>query len=182
MQADSTEPHLPDTGAGAARPPADHRAGRRRAAGIYGTIVTAAVLAAGGGVLPVPALAVAVLVTLTVYWLAEQYAEVLGEQAEHGHLPTWPRVRAGLANTSAMVSAAYIPVLVLILARVLDASPTLAANLALVAALLLLVGHGWAAARAAELHGKQMLIAVLVAGGLGIVMIALKNFVTTVLH
>ena len=138
MQADSTEPRRPDTGAGAGRPAVDHRAGRRRAAGIYGTIVTAAVLAAGGGVLPVPALAVAVLVTLMVYWLAEQYAEVHGEQAEHGQLPTWPRVRAGLVNTWAMVCAAYIPVLVLILVRVLDASPTLAANPALVAALLLL--------------------------------------------
>jgi hypothetical protein len=46
--------------------------GRRRAAGIYGTIVTAAVIAAGGDQLSTAALEVTVFVTLVVYWLAEQ--------------------------------------------------------------------------------------------------------------
>jgi hypothetical protein len=48
--------------------------GRRRAAGIYGTIITAAVIAAGGNVLSTTALEVTVLVTLLVDWVAEQHA------------------------------------------------------------------------------------------------------------
>ena len=44
--------------------------GRRRAAGIYGAIVTAAILDVAGGKLSTDALVVAVVATLVVYWLA----------------------------------------------------------------------------------------------------------------
>jgi len=81
--------------------------GRRRAAGIYGTIITAAVIAAIGVRLTTLALVVSVLVTLLVYWVAEEYAELLGEQLEAGRLPTWLEVRTALAATWPMVSASY---------------------------------------------------------------------------
>jgi hypothetical protein len=161
---------------------AAHIAGRRRAAGIYGTIITAAVLAAAGGHLATLALAISVLVTLIVYWIAEQYAEVLGEQAAHGRLPTWSRIWAGMVITWPMVAAAYIPVLVLIVARLFNASETVAANLALTAAVVSLVLHGWAAGRAAEFRGAKLIAVTAIAGGLGVVMIVLKNFVVTNLH
>ena len=55
---------MPDTSADDAPPPAIHRsAARRRSAGIYGTIVASAVLAAGGSHLRTVPLAVALLVT-----------------------------------------------------------------------------------------------------------------------
>jgi hypothetical protein len=158
------------------------RAARRRASGIYGTIITATVLAAAGGHLTTAATAIAILVTLLVYWAAEQYAELLGERAEAGHLPSWHRIRRGLGDTWSMVTASYLPVLVLIAARLLRASATTAANLALGGALLLLLIHGWAAGRAAELHGRQLVIITVVAGALGAVMIVLKNFVLTAFH
>jgi len=66
------------------RRPATTDQGRRRAAGIYGAIITAALLAAAGAKLPTGALVVSVVVTLVVYWLAEEYAELLGEQVEGG--------------------------------------------------------------------------------------------------
>jgi hypothetical protein len=62
--------------------------GRRRAAGIYGAIVTAAILDTAGGHGSTTVLVISVVVTLLVYWLAEEYAEVLGEQVEGGRLPT----------------------------------------------------------------------------------------------
>jgi hypothetical protein len=158
------------------------RAGRRRAAGIYGIIITAAVLASAGKALSTPALAVAVFVTLLVYWAAEQYAELLGERAEHGHLPTWPRIRAGLGDTWTMVTACYVPVLALIAGRLLGASASMAANIALAVAVVLLIIHGWAAGRAAELRGIHLVVVTLIAGGLGAMMIVLKNFVLVVLH
>src|SRR4029077_19480876 len=73
-------------------------AGRRRAAGIYGAIITAAIIAAVGGHLRTLTLAVSVLVTLVVYWVAEEYAELLGEQVTGGRLPTWRYIRAALAT------------------------------------------------------------------------------------
>jgi hypothetical protein len=44
--------------------------GRRRAAGIYGAIITAAIIASGGDTLSTRALEVSVVVTLLVYWIA----------------------------------------------------------------------------------------------------------------
>ena len=158
------------------------RAARRRAAGIYGTVITAAVLASARGRLPTTALASAVLITLIVYWVAELYSEILGEQAVYAGSPIWPRIRDGMASTWTMVSAAYIPVLVLVVSRLFGASTTVAANIALAVAVVVLVIHGWFAGRAAKLHGVQLLIVTMIAGGLGIVMIILKNFVVTNLH
>jgi hypothetical protein len=66
------------------REPTTRNLGRRRAAGIYGAIITAAILDTAGGHLSTAALVVSVVVTLLVYWLAEEYAEVLGEQVEGG--------------------------------------------------------------------------------------------------
>ncbi len=156
--------------------------GRRRAAGIYGTIVTAAVLAAGGSTMSTASLAVAALITLIVYWAAEEYAEILGEQADNGRLPTSRQIFFQLASTWPMVSAAYIPVLTLIVARVAGAKPVVAANIALGVTVLLLLAHGWSAGRAADLRGARLVVVTLIAGALGAVMIVLKNFVVTNLH
>jgi hypothetical protein len=61
------------------REPPTKNLGRRRAAGVYGAIVTAAILDTAGGHVSTAALVVSVVVTLLVYWVAEEYAEVLGE-------------------------------------------------------------------------------------------------------
>ena len=156
--------------------------GRRRASGIYGTIVTAAVLAAAGDHLPTAALAAGILVTLLVYWVAEQYAELLAEPSEYGHLPSPSRIRAGLAGSWPMVTSCYIPVVALVAARVLHAPTATAANIALAVAVLLLLVHGRAAARAAGLQGRQRTIVMLITGSLGALMILLKNLVLVVLH
>jgi hypothetical protein len=155
--------------------------GRRRAAGIYGSILTAAIIAATGG-LSTAALAVAVVVTLLVYWLAEGYSELLGEQAEGGKLPTWASVRAVLAGTWPMVSASYVPLLALVLARLAGASALTAANAGLAVAIVLLTVHGWLAGRSAQLSGRRLLLATSVAAMLGIVMILLKDLVLLHLH
>jgi len=162
--------------------PAAGNAGRRRAAGIYGAIITAAILAAAGGHLPTVALVVAVVVTLLVYWLAEEYAELLGEQATGGILPSRAYVRQALAATWPMVSASYLPLLALVLARTAGASSYVAANVGLVATILLLITHAWIAARAAKLHGWRLFFAVSVAAALGLTMVALKDLVLLHLH
>ena len=166
---------------GKQRQRAPGRRGRRRASGIYGSILTAAIIAAAGG-LSTAALAVSVFVTLLVYWLAEGYAELLGEQAEGGKLPTWASIRGALDSNWPMVSACYLPLLALVLARLAGASALTAANVGLIVAIVLLTIHGWLAGRSAELSGRPLLAATSVAVLLGIVMILLKNFVLLHLH
>jgi hypothetical protein len=151
------------------------RGGRRRAAGIYGTIVTAAVLAAGGTQLKTGALAVTVVVTLVVYWLAEQYAELLGEQAHAGRLPSAARVRESLVASWPMVTASYVPVATLLLARLFGASSFAAAMTALIVTVVLLVVHGHSAGRAAGLKGARLVAVTGMAAVLGVTMIALKT-------
>jgi len=156
--------------------------GRRRAAGIYGAIVTAAILDVAGGKLPTDMLVVAVVATLVVYWLAEQYAELLGEQTEGGAVPTWDFIRGRLDATWPMVSASYLPLLALVLARVAGLSGFAAANVGLVTAVVVLTAHAWAAGRSAQLHGRQLLVATSIAAGLGLAMILLKDVVLTHVH
>jgi hypothetical protein len=162
--------------------PPDKARGRRRAAGIYGAIITAAILAAAGDRLPTPALVVSVVVTLLVYWIAEEYAELLGEQVEGGRLPTWPHVRAALAATWPMVSASYLPLLALVIARLAGAPAAAAANVGLAVAIVLLTAHGWSAGRACHLRGRQLLATTSMAAALGLVMILLKDVVLIHLH
>ena len=81
-----------------------------------------------------------------------------------------------------MVSASYLPLLALLLARVAGASSYVAANVGLVATILLLITHAWSAGRAAKLRGWQLFFAVSVAAALGLTMVALKDLVLLHLH
>lgn len=145
----------------------------RRAAGIYGLIVTASVLATGGPSLPVLPLAVAVFVTLLVYWLAEEYAELV-EHTSAGHLPTWAHTTSLMRAKWPMVTASYIPLLIMVLARLLGSTTSTAALLALIGTVLLLMLSAWRAGRSAGLTGLAQGGMTVVAGALGIVMILLK--------
>jgi hypothetical protein len=156
--------------------------GRRRAAGIYGTIVTAAVIAAGGNQLTTAQLEVTVLVTLIVYWLAEQYAELLGEHTHAGRLPQKDQVVASLSAAWPMVSASFIPLLSLLFARLAGASASEAAAIALGVTVVLLVVHGYTAARAAGLTGIRMVLVTGTAGLLGVAMAVLKALLQSTHH
>ncbi len=147
---------------------------RHRAASIYGTIVTAAVIAAGGGQLSSAQLAVTIVVTLIVYWLAEQYAELLGTHTHGGHLPSVSLVRSSLAEAWAMVTASFVPVASIGVAVLFWASSSDAAYVALIVTVVLLVAHGYNAGRTAGLRGWHLLVTV-IAALLGVAMIILKS-------
>ena len=84
-------------GDGARLRPVAEYAGRRRASGIYGAIITAAILDTVGGHTSTTVLVISVVVTLLVYWIAEEYAEVLGEHTAGGRLPSRAYIRDALA-------------------------------------------------------------------------------------
>ena len=155
---------------------------QEHADGIYGTIITASVLASAGADLAAVPLAVSVVITLGVYWIADVYARLLAGPIHHGRRPTWPEARAMLAATWPMVSASFTPVLVLTVARIAGASSSAAATAALAAAILMLTIYAWSACRAAGLRGAQMIGVTSIAAGLGVLMIILKNVVLVHLH
>jgi hypothetical protein len=155
---------------------------RQLSAGIYGTIVTAAILATAGSALSATDLAIAVLVTLTVYWIAEEYADLLGGQIAGGKLPGWAQIRHALAVTWTMVSASYLPLVVLLAAHAAGAADTDAASAALAATAVELVVYALAAGRAAQLRGRPQVVVAASAAVLGLAMIALKVLVLTRLH
>ena len=139
--------------------------------------MTASVLATGGTTLPVLPLVVAVFVTLLVYWLAEEYAELL-EHASAGHLPTWTRTRSLLLAKWPMVSASYLPLIILVVTRILGATTSTAALFALIGTVMLLMVSAWRAGRSAGLTGVALGGMTVVAGLLGLGMIGLKIGIT----
>ncbi len=153
----------------------DHLLGRRRAASIYGTIITAAVLAAGGNVLSTAALEATVFVTLLIYWLAEQYAVLLGEHTHSGRLPSRPEILRSMRASFPMVTSSLIPLIVLLIGRLCGLSAFHAAAVALFVTVVLLVYHGHAAGKEAGLTGARLVLVTSTAGLLGVVMIALKT-------
>jgi hypothetical protein len=62
------------------------------------------------------------------------------------------------------------------------ASPSTAASVGLVVAVVLLTIYAWSAGRAADLHGGQLLVITSAAAGLGLLMIILKDVVLIHLH
>lgn len=169
--------------AGETRPgPTARAVGKRRAAGIYGSIVTAAVLAATQNERHESAVVLTVLITLLVYWLAEEYAELLGEQVQGGRVPSWDYIQGTLVATWPMVTASFLPLLAMVLAKWAGASVPAASNVGVVVAIALLTIHAWLAARAARLHGWQLAFTTSVALALGLVMILLKDVVLLHLH
>ncbi|HWD03274.1 MAG TPA: hypothetical protein VG674_12565 [Amycolatopsis sp.] len=144
--------------------------------------MTAAILAAAGSQLSTAALSVAVVVTLLVYWVAEEYAHLIGDHIVNGKLPDGHQVRAELTATWPMVTASSGPLLVTLLARLAGATSLIAANAGLAAALVLLGWHAWSAGRAARVSGWPLIALTSVGALLGAMMIVLKNFVIVNLH
>lgn len=149
--------------------------------GIYGTVICASILAS---VVQMSAgtVAVVVVVTLIVYWLAERYAEVLGLAAGPDRDPpptagqkiTAAHVRTVLHTGWPMIQASVTPLVVMLLSRLLGASSELAVDIALIYTILLLVALGWLAATRALLVGWPRVAAAGFAAILGLIVVGLK--------
>jgi hypothetical protein len=157
-------------------------AGRRYAVGIYGTIVTAGVLASAGDEISSLDLTISILITLLVYWVAEEYAEILGDYLAGGRLPTWRYAVAALAATWPMVGASLLPLLLVVGCWLLGAAPSAAANVGLIAAVAELMFYAWAAGRAADLPRRHQFTLTVAAAALGLLMVFLKDVVLVRLH
>lgn len=143
------------------------------AAGIYGLVVTASVLAAAGGSLRTAPLTIAVVATLIIYWMVELYAELL-QLLSRGGVPTVGQLMTALRGKWALVSASYIPLAAMLVARLLGAETSTAALIALFVVLGMLMLYGWLSARRAGLSPAAQLGLTCLAGALGLLMVLLK--------
>jgi len=147
-------------------------AGRAPAA-IYGTIVSASVLAAAHGDTALK-IALGVFFTLLVYWLAERWSELISSHLQ-GEPFDWAHARRVFVRGWPMVQASFGPMLVLVTARLLGASVEAAVNLALWTTILVLIGLGTLAARRAGLPPIAVVGSAVFNGFLGVLLILLKS-------
>ena len=160
------------------RPDADEQAEpnvRRAASAIYGLVVCSATLAAAAIGGQESLVAVSVLVTVVVYWMAESYSQAL---ARHGHKHAalgWSGMKAILGQGWPMVSASFLPLVTLLVVGALGAPVLVAVNAALGVATVLLIGAGWTASRGSGLRGWRLVTSTAVSAVFGLVMVGLKN-------
>jgi hypothetical protein len=150
----------------------------RLAAAIYGLIVSGAVMAAAGEHGSTRDVAITVFVTVLVYWAAESYADVLGEQIAEERPSTWARSKELLRQGWPLVQASYVPLIVMLIAWAVGVSTTSAITAGLVTNALLLIALGWIAAAQSHSTVRARVGAAALAGAFGMVMIAIK----TLLH
>jgi hypothetical protein len=146
----------------------------RTANGIYGLIVGSAVMAAAHGD-AVGRLAVAVLITLLIYWVAERYAHVMARRIVLRRRLTRPELRRELSHGWELVTASYLPLIVLVSSNLLGAGLTGSVLSALGCSTVLLCLSGWRVGREAQLDLSRRLLSASFAGAFGVVMIALKS-------
>ncbi|MCA2211474.1 hypothetical protein [Jidongwangia harbinensis] len=150
-----------------------HEVREATAAGIYGIIVNAAVLATSHA-RTATATAVTVLATLATYWAAERYARILAERIHEGRRPRWDTVRTQLTSGWEMITASLLPLGVLLAVRLTGAALRTAIIAALVCSTVLLCMAGWRVGRHGRLSGPEQVVSAAVAGLFGVAMIVLK--------
>lgn len=143
------------------------------ASGIYGVIVSAAVMAAAHQN-TVVAVEVSVLVTLVVYWAAERYARVVAERIHQGHRPTWAQVRKQLTVGWEIVTASALPLTVLAVLGLLGRDVDVAVLWALICSTVLLCIAGWEMGRNGQLTRRERVASAATAGAFGALMVVFK--------
>ena len=136
-------------------------------------IVCAAVLSASHASSALQ-LELSVLITLTIYWSAERYSRLIAERIHEGRKPTWQHVREQLTSGWELVTASFLPLVVLGAMSRTGADLDASVIGALVCSTVLLGLAGWEIGARGRLHTLERVAIALGAGSFGIVFIALK--------
>ena len=160
---------------GDARLIAAWRSQRNPAGLLYGALVAASVIAVSSAVLEsAVALTLAVVEVLLVYWAAHVYSRVLADRLADPSASAGERAREAVRHEVSVLAGGIPALAVFVGASVRDASVGAAANLALVATIVLLGSAGFAVGRQAGARGWNLVAEVAVAAALGIVIFTLK--------
>jgi hypothetical protein len=156
---------------------ADEHANPARA--IYGTILVMAVISGLSHDEDIGSakLIAAVAATTLVFWIAHVYAEILGRRLEGEGQFAWESIRAVMRGEWPIVEAALLPVLALLVGVVGIVDTDTAVNIAIGAGVVELFAWGIAAGRKLELSTGATIVAGVVNGALGLVIVLLKVLV-----
>ncbi len=148
------------------------------AAAVYGSIVAAALIEAFRAEhVDAEDIALAVLTTMTVFWLAHVWSGIVGDRIHHGpQLQVGRLVRIGRAEWP-LVQASFVPVIVLILGWAGVFTDANAARLALGICILQLFAYGLIVGRQAYHRWPQAVVAGMLNAALGLVLIELEVLV-----
>ena len=154
--------------------------GERLGGYTYGTIIALATIVGGAQAFRHGAghIAILVLVTACVFWLAHVYSDAIADSLAKGQRLSWAELREIAARESSIIEAAVIPVLLLAGATLGLYSVRAGVWLAFVAGLLVLVAEGLAFARVQQLGLVAALGMVGANLALGLMLVALKLWVS----
>jgi len=119
-------------------------------------------------------IAVSVVATLAVYWVAETYVHLMIERQMEHHELDRPTIRSIASDGLPLMTVSAIPIAVLVIAALAGMSTENAADVALTANTLLLLFAGYRIGRDAGLVGGRLVLSVTITGLLGIAIIGLK--------
>lgn len=154
--------------------------GERLGGYVYGTIVVLAVIVAGAKAYPHDAGHVAVLVVITtaVFWLAHVYSHALAHSITRDQHLSLAELRGIARHEAAIIEAGALPLVPLVLGAVGILSDSAAGWAAVAMGLAVLAIEGVVFARAERLRPLASLVVITLNLGLGLVIVALKVFVT----
>lgn len=148
---------------------------RRRASHLYGLVVTGAVLATAPDDIAIRRVALLLLGTLAIYWVAETYVHWTATRTLLHRDLTRHEQRTVVLDGWPLVTASGFPLALLFLEGVLQIETATAVNVALAATVVLLVVVGYQMGRSGGLRGLRLLGASVLVGLLGVAMIVLKT-------
>jgi len=158
-----------------ASPVSDGDPHRRRAAHLYGLIVSGAVLATAYEDFRLVRVAIILFVTLLIYWAAETYvhwiaARTIAQRGLTRH-EGWQILRDGWP----LVSACAVPLIFLGVEALLGIETAVALDVTLAVNTVLLFIVGWQMGKAGGLAGTRLLMSAMATGLLGVALIVLKT-------
>jgi hypothetical protein len=154
--------------------------GERLGGYTYGTIIVLATIVGGAQAFKHGAghIAILVLVTAVVFWLAHVYSDAIADSLARGQRLSWAELREIAARESSIIEAAVIPVLLLAGGTLGLYSVHAAVWLAFVGGLVVLITEGLAFARAERLGVVASLAVVAANLTLGLMLVGLKLWVS----
>ena len=148
---------------------------RRRAAYLYGLIVSGAVLATAPDEFRLIRVGVLLLFTLCIYWAAETYVNSMSARSMMHRPLTRPERRMVLMDGWPLVAASAVPLVVLLVEALLGVDTGFALDVTLAVNSMMLFVIGWRLSKLSGLTGIRLVASAALAGMLGVTMILLKT-------
>src|SRR5215218_1815604 len=141
---------------------------RRRAAHLYGLIVTGAVLATAADDFRLSRVALLLLSTLSIYWAAESYMHWSAMRAHVGRPLSRHERRMIVRDGWPLVAACAVPLVCLAVEALLGVETSVALDITLAVNAVLLFGTGWQMGKDGGLTGARLAVSAAAAGLLGV--------------